>query len=113
MRRPSLSLVVLAVVAAAFVWSQITSAGRQADTEAAVRATARGVRATARAVRANCTVVSVLLGNRADRDQTIKLFDPIRRQNPEQFDKLVRRAEEGDKRLAAVQGDLACDVSHD
>lgn len=106
MRRPSPSLVVLAVVAGLFAWSQIGAAGRQADTEAAVKATAR-------AVRANCTVVSVLLGNRADRDQTIKLFDPIRRQNPEQFDKLVRRAEEGDKRLAAVQGDLACDVSHD
>ena len=60
--------------------------------------------------RANCVVLSVLLGNRADRDETIKLFDPIRRENPKQFDRLVRRAERGDKRLKRVQGDLACDL---
>lgn len=61
-------------------------------------------------VKANCEVLSILLINRADRDKTLKLFEPIRRENPEQFDKLVKRAEDGDRRLAAVQGDLSCDV---
>lgn len=61
-------------------------------------------------INANCEVLSILLLNRADRDETLKLFEPIRRQNPAQFDKLVRRAEKGDARLAKVQGDLACDV---
>ena len=60
--------------------------------------------------RAHCAVLSVLLGNRADRDETIKLFDPIRRENPKQFDKLVKKAERGDKRLEQVQGDLACSI---
>lgn len=62
-------------------------------------------------VNANCEVLSVLVVNRADRKQSVELFAPIRRQNPEQFDRLVRRAEKGDKRLRRVQGDLACDVS--
>lgn len=101
MSRPSPSLIVLAIVAAAFVWSQVSAAGRQADTEKAVADTAK-------AVKANCEVVSVLLSNRPDRDEAIKLFDPIRRENPAQFDKLVKRAEDGDRRLAVVQGDLAC-----
>lgn len=94
--RSKLSLVVLGIVAAAFVVTQIVAAGRQADTE--------------KAVQANCTVVSVLLQNRADRKQTTKLFAPIRRQNPKQFDALVRKAEAGDRRLQRVQGDLACNV---
>ena len=64
----------------------------------------------ARADKANCEVIAVLLDNRADRDKTVKLFDPIRRQNPAQFDKLVKRAEAGDRRLKRVQGDLACDL---
>lgn len=97
MRKPPLSIVILALVAAAFVWSQVSVALRQADIQ--------------KAVRANCDVLSVLLINRADRDETLKLFEPIRQQNPEQFDKLVKRAEDGDKRLVAVQGDLACDVT--
>lgn len=61
-------------------------------------------------VTANCEVLSILLLNRADRDKTLELFEPIRRENPAQFDKLVKRAEEGDRRLAGVQEDLSCDV---
>lgn len=63
-----------------------------------------------KAVAANCTVVSVLLSNRSDRSKTVKLFDSIRSEDPALFDKLVRRAEKGDERLAAVQDDLACKV---
>lgn len=62
-------------------------------------------------VNANCEVLSVLLTTRADRDKSIELFQPIRKQNPKQFDALVKRAEDGDARLRTVQGKLACDVS--
>lgn len=109
MRR--VDLLVLALIAIAFVLTQWTISSRQVDTEVAVQATARAAQATARAVQANCVVISVLLSNRADRDKTIKLFEPIRRENPEQFDALVKKAEDGDKRLAQVQGDLACLVA--
>ncbi len=60
---------------------------------------------------ANCTLLSVLLENRADRDTTVKLFAPIRRQNPKQFDALVERAKKGDVRLLAVAPDLSCKIS--
>lgn len=67
----------------------------------------------ARAIKGNCIVVSVLLENRADRDATVKLFAPIRNQNPEQFDKLIKRAEKGDTRLAKAVPLLSCNVSAD
>jgi hypothetical protein len=59
-------------------------------------------------VEGNCDVLGVLLENRADRDQTAKLFAPIREQNPEQFDKLIERAEKGDERLVAAAPKLSC-----
>lgn len=97
------SLVALLLAAVLFIGGQWKSTDRQGDLQ-------RVVESTARQAHANCVVVSVLLTNRADRDATLKLFEPIRRENPAQFDKLVKRAEEGDKRLARVQGDLACAV---
>jgi hypothetical protein len=62
------------------------------------------------AIHANCTVLTVMLENRADRDTTEKLFAPIRAQNPEQFDRLVDRAERGDRKLVKVAPDLSCEI---
>lgn len=107
------SLIILACAALVFVVGQWKFTNRQDDIEQNSKATAAAVKATARQAHANCVVVAVLLMNRADRDASIKLFDPIRRENPAQFDALVKRAEQGDERLAGVQGDLACKVGSD
>lgn len=109
----NLSLLALAVAAVLFIGGQWNFTNRQTDIEQNSQTTAALVRATAKQAHANCVVLSVLLTNRSDRDATIKLFDPIRRENPAQFDALVKRAEDGDKRLARVQGDLACRVEND
>lgn len=111
MKRLNWSLIALAIATVVFVLAQWKFADRQDDIVQNSKTTAITVKATARQAHANCVVVSVLLMNRSDRDATIKLFDPIRRENPAQFDALVKRAEAGDKRLARVQGDLACKVS--
>lgn len=104
MRKFNWSILLLAIAAVVFVGTQWRIGDRQVEVEKAQADIQR-------AVQANCVVVSVLLINRADRDEAIKLFEPIRRQNPEQFDKLVKRAEKGDKRLDQVQDDLACKIA--
>ncbi len=59
---------------------------------------------------AQCTVLAVLLSERADRDDSVKLFGSLRRENPKQFDALIRRAEAGDIRLAGAVDDLDCAI---
>lgn len=59
-------------------------------------------------VHANCTVLDVLIDARADRDETVRLFASIRKENPPLFDKLVARAEAGDAKLAAARADQNC-----
>jgi hypothetical protein len=60
--------------------------------------------------RALCEVIAVQLSTRADRKQTIKLFESIRNENPALFDKLVKRAARGDRRIARVREDLPCET---
>lgn len=60
--------------------------------------------------RALCEIIAVQLSTRANRKETVKLFSSIREQDPPLFDKLVRRAAKGDRRIARAKKDLPCET---